>query len=205
MTEHEMGNHESEVATRLAGLRPPPRPSRDLSLRLRALASQEARRQRLRSNPMLLAREVQQQAQLWMDNLARPLAVPIAGGVMSAVLLFLSIAPAFPIRRPIVDDVPVRITTPAALEFAFLLPTPAAPPMEDVVLDIAVDSAGRVVDYSVAEGNEWTDNPEARKSLESALVCTRFNPATLFGQPQPGTIRLTIRRSELEVRGQPRA
>jgi hypothetical protein len=191
----------SEVRSMLATL-PRRKAGADLNVRLRVLASRQARRRRILASPATLAQEVSWRTKLWLENLVRPIAVPAAGGVISALFLFLTIAPAFPMRQSIVDDPPLRLATQATLLSAFSVSTPGgAGPAEDVVLDLEIDSEGKVVDYMVASGQAWTDDPTVRKSLESTLVCTRFTPATRFGQPQSGSVRITIRRSELEVRG----
>jgi hypothetical protein len=41
----------------------------------------------------------------------------------------------------------------------------------------------------------------ARRSLENALLFTQFTPGTMFGQPASARVRITLRRSEIEVRG----
>ena len=189
----------SDVAALLGAL-PRRNAGADLHVRLRVQASRQARRRRLLVSPRALAAEAWWRANLWLDNLIRPNALPVTGGLVSALCLFLSIAPAFPMRQIIVNDVPMRVATSATLLSAFSISAPSGPP-EDVVLDVDVDSEGKVVDYMVAGGQAWTDDPQVRKNLESTLVCTRFNPATRFGQPQSGTVRITIRRSALEVRG----
>jgi hypothetical protein len=188
-----------EVAALLGAL-PRRKPGPDLAVNLRVMASRQARRRRMLASPASLAREAGWRTKLWLDNLIRPYAVPATGGLISALFLFLSIAPAFPMRQIIVHDVPVRLATSATLLSTFSIAAPSGPP-EDVVLDVEVDSEGKVVDYMVAGGQTWTDDPQVRKNLESTLVYTRFNPATRFGQPQSGFVRITIRRSALEVRG----
>jgi hypothetical protein len=189
----------SDVAALLGAL-PRRKAGADLNVRLRVLASRQAQRRRLLASPRELALEAGWRAKLFLDNLIRPNALPVTGGLASALCLFLTIAPAFPMRQIIKDDVPMRVATSATLLSAFSISAPSGPP-EDVVLDVDVDSEGKVVDYMVAGGQAWTDDPVVRKNLESTLVCTRFNPATRFGQPQSGSVRITIRKSALEVRG----
>jgi hypothetical protein len=189
----------SEVAALLGAL-PRRKATADLNVRLRVVASRQARRRRILASPATLAKEVGWRTKVWLDNLVGPIAVPVAGGLVSALCLFLSIAPAFPMRQIITDDVPMRLATSATLLSTFSITAPGGPP-EDVVLDVEVDSEGKVVDYMVAGAQAWTDDPQVRRNLESTLVCTRFNPATRFGQPQSGSVRITIRRSALEVRG----
>jgi hypothetical protein len=169
--------------------------SQETKAKLRIMASRQAARRRLFDNPAAMLREAASRANLMLDNMAKPYAVPFTGGLAAALFLFISIAPAFPVHRAITNDAPTRLNTPASLASAFALSL--AP--DDMVLQIEVDSEGRVVDYFV-EGDH-TLNPEVRKNLESTLVCTRFNPATLFGQPQAGAVRIRVRRSAMEVKG----
>jgi hypothetical protein len=159
-------------------------------------ASREAARRRRTASPSLWLRDFLADCRLWMNDLKRPL--PFAGGFVSAVLLFVSLAPVFPIRSQIVNDVPTRVSTEATLVSSFILHEMRD---QDVTIDVVVDGGGRVVQYSIVKGEDFTDDRGLVRSLESALVLTRFVPATVFGQPQSGHARITIRRSQMEVRG----
>jgi hypothetical protein len=71
----------------------------------------------------------------------------------------------------------------------------------DVVVDVAVDDQGRMIDYTVIAGASVLANPQVRRRLESALLFATFTPATSFGQPLPSKMRLWFHSSRIDVRG----
>src|SRR3712207_1384714 len=68
-------------------------PAADLRTRLRVLASRESARRRSRATWSALYRTWISEVSLFFNNLARPLAIPTAGGFVSALLLFGVLAP----------------------------------------------------------------------------------------------------------------
>lgn len=177
---------------------PPQTPPAELNAALMVLASRERARRVRRSTVGGLAGELAGTVRLWLDNIMRPLALPLAGGVLSAVVLFLVMAPVFapPVYTGL-NDVPTSLST----EAAFVSMGPFTLSDEDIVVDLTVNEQGRMVDYSTPNGQRWVKNPEIRKSVENALFFTLFSPATNFGQPASGKIRLTFRRTQIDVRG----
>jgi len=170
----------------------------ELATRLRVAASRRALHQRQRSTLQALASHWAANLRLWTNNLVRPVAVPFAGGLLSAVFLFSTLVPMFAVQnRPILGDVPTVLTTEASMysSVSFGL-------MEyDIVVDVLIDDQGRLVDYSIPVSQKWSADPELRKSVENTLLCTRFIPATLFGQPASGRMRITLRASRMDVKG----
>ena len=72
---------------------------------------------------------------------------------------------------------------------------------EDVVLDVALDHSGRMVDYTILSTGYMPD-ANSRRKLENLLVFqTTFVPATSFGQPTPSKIRLWLSSSRIDVKG----
>jgi hypothetical protein len=57
--------------------------------------------------------------------------------------------------------------------------------------------------YTVPEGQVWQDDPETRRCIENILICTKFTPATKFGQPASGVVRISVGGggSQLDVQG----
>lgn len=128
----------------------------------------------------------------------RPLAVPVAGGLLSAMLLFGLLLPNFmPLRHSGGFDVPTMLST----EPIFVGMGPFGFGEDEVVVDLIVDGQGRFVAYSLPDGQPWADDPGARKAVENALLFTRFAPGTTFGLPASSKIRFTLRRSHIDVRG----
>lgn len=168
-----------------------------LRSQLRVMASQEALRRRMWSSPATAAAYLLQRLGLIVNNLMRPYAVPVTGGLLSAVVLFSMVLTSYPMIGEIQGDVPTKVSTEPGVvsSLAFGLGD------EDIVVDVFIDGHGRVMEYSLPSGQRWATDPEIRRSLENTLLCTRFQPATRFGQPSSGKTRITIRRSQMDVRG----
>ena len=174
-------------------------PPRHLLTSLRVLASHErARRLAGERMPDFLAQWLLR-AKLWARLMMQPLAVPVAGGLVSAVILFALVIPNLFARHVIftATDVPTTLSTGAA----FVSLGPYGIGGEEVTVDMTLDSQGRFLDYSIPGGQTWVQNPGSRRSVENALLFLRFAPGTTFGQPASSKIRLTLRRSHIDVRG----
>lgn len=166
---------------------------------LRSLASKEAARQRYYAGIRGAVRAARERASLWMSNLMKPVALPAAGGLVSAVFLFaLVLTNLQGIVRQHVNDVPLAVvTTPTVKSVLYDLADDS-----EVTLDIFVDEQGRVIDYAFPEGHGTLGSHEMRRRLENTLLLTTFNPGTAFGQPVSGWVRVKFRgRSEIDVRG----
>lgn len=184
------------LRAQLAAL-PRQEPPVQLRSQLRVMASQEALRRRMWSNPATAAAYLLGRLGLVVNNLMRPYAVPVTGGLLSAVVLFSMVLTSYPVIGEIQGDVPTPVSTEPGVmsSLAFGLGD------EDIVVDLSIDGQGRVMEYSLPAGQRWATDPEIRRSLENTLLCTRFQPATRFGQPSNGKTRITIRRSQMDVRG----
>jgi hypothetical protein len=127
----------------------------------------------------------------------RPLAVPFAGGVFSAVTLFsVWVVPAYPALAHQGDDVPTQLSTEAKVKRLTDIGTSAG----DVVVDVTLDSNGQLVDYEIVSGPVSSDE-KARVNLANLLVFSEFVPATSFGKPKAGKIRLCVSSSRIDVKG----
>jgi len=172
-------------------------PPEHLSVSLSVLASRERRRRlRWRSLASVLA-DWTAGVRLWADNLMRPVALPLAGGLLSAALLFSLLVPSIAFNRlPILRDVPISISTEAALKAQ----SPFGFDDDDFVLEVLVDEKGAMVDYSVAEGQRLDLNPQLQRSIENNLLFTEFTPATNFGQPTTSKMFVSFKRSHFNVK-----
>ena len=134
------------------------------------------------------------------EALMRPLALPVAGGLLSAVVLFALVVPNFfaPHRVSHSVDVPTILSSEPIFvglgPFGFSLEEPIA-------VDVRLDSQGRFMEFSLPGGPAWTRDPEVRRSIGNALLFARFSPGTTFGQPASSQIRIILRRSYIDVRG----
>ena len=171
----------------------------DLAMSLRATASQARAERSSRATLAARLEYGRQNVRLWMDNLMRPFAVPVAGGLLSAVFLFMVLAPIYsnPSRTG-TADVPTTLTRPAAIKQS----VNSAVMIETVlVVEVWVDRTGRLIDYSIPPGQDWPINESLRRSIEEALLCTEFEPATLFGRPAASKLQITLRHDMVEVKG----
>lgn len=170
-----------------------------VSLALRSIASKEAARRRYYAGLRGALRAAGERASLWVNNLMRPVALPAAGGLASAVFLFTLVLTNFQgIVRQHPNDVPLAVVTaPTVRSVWFDLADDS-----EVTLDILVDEQGRVLDFVIPEGQGPAASHEMRRRLASTLLMTSFNPGTAFGQPVSGWVRVKFRgRSEIDVRG----
>jgi len=178
-------------------------PPAGLATSLRVLASRE--RQRLLSRRSLLGRGTcsqafsawQDRARLYATNLMRPLALPFAGGVFSAAVLFSLLVSSYPVRGNNAFDVPTALSTNPLVSRT----APFGNTSEDVVVDVIVDGQGRMIDYAIVGGPEGLKKDLLRRSIENTLLFTEFLPATSFGQAVSGKVRLVLHSSQVEVKG----
>jgi len=188
-------NTDDAILTQALRSLPPRVPPPALSTALRVAASRE--RQRLLSRRTLggFFAHCWERTRLSADNFMRPLAVPLAGGVFSAVVVFSLWISTYPVHAENGSDVPILSTAPMVEQAS-----PVGVSGANVVVDVTVDGNGRMVDYTVVSGPSPMD-PGFRKRLESSLVLTRFVPGTSFGLPIRANIRLSFNSSSVEVKG----
>ncbi len=168
----------------------------ELSWKLRSMAARELTVARRAANSGPRWRNWLSRQRLTFQNEMRPLALPFAGGVCSAVLLFSTVLPTFTLARGTEPDVPTNLSTPASVRSM----APLGFGSGEAVVDLTVDGSGRIVDYAIVSEN-GASKDALRRSIENTLLFTTFNPGTAFGQPTSGRIRLTFRSSRIEVRG----
>ena len=171
---------------------PPP----DLTVRLRVAASKARLESAAGPSPWNRWRS---RLQLSLSHLMRPLALPLVGGLASAVILFSALVPTFTStfgmdKRLAPGDVPTMLTTEPMVKYM----TPIAFET-DADVDLKIDDRGRIVDYAIVSAGPQTD--QLRHSIENNLLFTEFWPATAFGLPVAGTVRVRFRSSHVEVRG----
>jgi hypothetical protein len=173
---------------------PAARPPEPLDTRLRVLASRASSRRRLG-----VVGHTASRVKLVFENLMRPLALPFAGGLTSAVFLFSMLIPHLGTgflehdhrlqQHSIRNDVPTMLTTGASVESMADF-VPKIP--EDTLIEITIDRQGRMVDYSVPHGQMTSE-------IGNTLLFTTYSPATYFLRPTSGKILLL--RSRIVVKG----
>jgi len=114
--------------------------------------------------------------QIHCQNMMRPVALPVAGGVISAVLLFGMWIPdltATPQQR-FSGDVSAPIFTDPSLS--------RSNPVRyggDVVVQLIIDERGKIADYVVIQGQD-------SEELRNFILFSTWTPATSFGKPTWG-------------------
>jgi Putative zinc-finger len=164
-----------------------------LASQLQVLASHE----RARRSTTMWQRWIQS-ARLLVNNLMRPIAIPFAGGVSAALVLFSMITPTLTIRASDSrTDVPfywlytqgTMVDTPP---FSF--------PGEEVEVVLTIDKNGQITDYACGDGNV---SRQVLDNLGNSLLFSSFEPPTMFGLPSSGKIRVTFKKigDHIVVRG----
>ncbi len=182
-----------ELRSKLRSL-PKAVPPADLTTRLRVVAS-KVRMEKL-STPWTRWRD---RLELSLRNLMRPLALPAAGGLCSAVFLFSTmVMPMFKSAFIFSDsgDIPTMLSTAPMLKYT----APIAFADRDAVVDLQLDDQGRIVNFSIVSA-PGQNNDALRRHIENHLLFTEFWPATTFGRGVAGTIRISFRNNRIDVRG----
>ncbi len=181
-------------------LRSLPRPvsPSGLTTSLRVLASRERERAAHNITWKTQFQNWMERFHLAVENVMRPLALPVAGGVFSAVTLFsVWVVPAYPeFARAVSNDVPTQLSTEAEVKGFSTIATAG----QDIVIDVVLDERGRVVDYKILSA--YAPDIASRRKLENMLIFeTAFVPATSFGRPTAGKVRLWLSASRIDVKG----
>lgn len=194
-----------EQTVALRGLGEPAIPPQ-LAARLSVLASHECERRQARINWPARMRAWANSMQLSFDNMMRPVALPFTGGVLSTLLIFTMLVPRLSFSHDIKGQefytAPIgkMVTNPydqvADADDDFPRIISANTPSSDYynVVDMRVDETGKVVDWNVVHG-------ELTYDMKSMILLGRFQPATMFGVPVEGTIRVVQSCASATVRG----
>ncbi len=136
---------------------------------------------------------------LALNNVMRPIALPFAGGVFSAVVLFsMLVVPTYPVRASSGSDIPTVLSTEAFVKGT----APVGAANGELVVDVSVDDQGKMVDYRIVSGEAMVKDQTTRRRLENMLLFTQFVPATSFGIPTAARVRLSLHAlSAVDVRG----
>lgn len=181
-----------DLMKKLPSMAPPPQ----LSARLRAMASKEAAHRRTAAHQESMAQFAMEGMKLRMSNLMRPLALPFAGGLVSAMVLFSMLVPSFPAgaARNMSNDVPTAFYQEPSVKSV----APFGISDDEIVVEVMLDDQGQVIGYNLPQGKV---NAEIRSEIENTLLFARFTPALSFGQPMAGKLLLSFRRSRIDVKG----
>jgi hypothetical protein len=176
---------------------PPRNPPPDLIYRLRVTAS-KARMEATGETSRW--RRAWDRFELSMKHLMRPLALPAVGGLCSAVFLFSALVPtfesAFAMNNPL-GDIPTVLSTQPMVKYL----APVAFGHGDAEVDLTIDGQGHIVNYVIVSA-PGQKGEELRRTIENNLLFTEFWPATAFGRPIAGTVRISFRSAAgIDVKG----
>jgi hypothetical protein len=172
----------------------------NLAARLRVMASHELARHQSRATLSDRFEHWSGHLRLWFDNLMRPLAVPFAGGIVSALVLFSALVPSFSVVHDYADadwgtdpygQVVVLSSTGVnspgvSADVPKIEPTYASYPEDATVVWLMIDESGKVVNYQLAKGNMTSD-------MQTVIMLSKFMPATFLGIPTPGLVKMVQR------------
>jgi hypothetical protein len=191
---HQCGSRFESMQYMRASLRTmaqPPVPA-VLSMQLRVMASHEIARHNARKNWSTRVRHGIAATRLAFDNLMRPFALPVTGGVVSAFVMFSLLVPtlSFPhshTYEPPLDSLSADVQwgdpdgkiVGASTGNARLRPGSSEISGDEISLTLLIDERGHVQDYYVSAG-------ELTEEMKSLILWSQFTPATVSGQPTWG-------------------
>jgi hypothetical protein len=171
-----------------------------LADRLRILASHEHSRFVARMNFATRLQHWSEWIRLAFDNLMRPVAVPFTGGIVSALLVFSLLVPNLSFPHNYGDEAHmIDFTFPDGEVVGTTDDVPRIEPVGAALLpgeraiDLVIDDQGQVRDFVVAHGEMTPD-------MVNVILLSRFTPATYWGQPTWGPIRVVFPRHRRGVR-----
>lgn len=167
-----------------------------LATRLSVLASHERERRLSRVNIHVRMRRMAAKTSLVFENLMRPVALPVTGGILSTLLLFGLMMPSLSFSHQNGGDdfstLPQGsiVATPwdqgaddDAADFP-ILGSPNQPKSDYMnIVNLTIDESGKVADWSVVRG-QVTDE------MKDIILFSHFEPATFFGVRTSGTIQV---------------
>jgi hypothetical protein len=144
-------------------------------------------------------------AKLVFKNILEPLAVPAAGGIVTALVVFVLVVQNTlgGVAMGIVpNDLPLSIDQPAYVESLapFAVPgilTDEADRAGAMTIEATLNAQGDVVSYRILSG---PNDAAVRRQIDQVLLFSRFRPRLSFGRPADGG-HVMIGFSEVRVRG----
>ncbi len=159
-----------------------------LAANIRVIASHERARQLTRITWRARWDAFCDRASLHFENMMKPVALPIAGGLISALLMFGVLIPSVSYARIRTIEPPSPVFTEpdgqVVGEGEFPRLESANQPSSNgrVVVLLVIDDRGRVRDYHVTQG---AMTPE----VQNFILFSIFTPATMFGKPTWGEVQ----------------
>jgi hypothetical protein len=168
-------------------------PPERLATELQVLASRERMRQLSHSTYTALSHYWMAEMRLFFDNLMRPIAIPFAGGLVSAVFLFTMLMPTLQFPHLTLNDVPSGLFTQSVATVDTLPPFGFTE--NNLVVQVMLDDQGNVVDYELPNNV----SSRLRNDIANMILFTKFEPATAYGVPIAAKVVVSFRR--IDVKG----
>jgi anti-sigma factor RsiW len=186
--EYSLLQKSQQLLTSIGRRKAPP----DLALQLRVAISQEAA---VANRPPLQGFLVR------LENAINAFLVPVAAGMVSALLIFGVLMGFFALPAQLQAsnaDVPLMLYTAPELEqTAFGGMTLNSIRGDSLVIEAYIDSNGRVQDYRIV--SDPNDSKDLLPQVKNMLIFTTFRPATSMGRPTAGHAVLSF--SKISVKG----
>lgn len=190
---HVRAEQVSRLRSELRGM-PVAVPPAMLTSRLRVMASHERARTLAHQSYAALWKYWRDRLALKVNNMMRPVALPFAGGLLSALFLFGMLVPTLGFHHNSRNDVPLSLYTQASVDEI----SPFGITTDDTVVELTIDEKGQITDYVIPAGK---DSRQLEANIANMVLFSTFTPATWFGQPTSGKILVSFRRSHIVVRG----
>jgi len=137
-------------------------------------------------------------------NILEPLAVPAAGGIVTALAIFTllvqNVLVGVPVGGIVPGDLPLNLVQPAQLESLapFSVPeTNGQPGSEPLLLEATLNANGEVLFYQILSG---PNDAAVKRQIDQMLMFSHFRPQLGFGRPMDGG-RVLLNFSGIHVRG----
>jgi Putative zinc-finger len=187
------------LVTRLANVERVAAPA-DLALRIRVQASFGRSR-------WLPVTRLWSRALMTFRNILEPLALPAAGGIVTALVIFAllvqNILVGVPVGGIVPDDLPLNLVQPAQLESLAPFPVPGIAETnghlgsDPLLLEATLNANGEVLFYHILSG---PDDAAVRSQIDQVLMFSHFRPQLGFGRPMDGG-RVLLNFSGVHVPG----
>jgi hypothetical protein len=187
--------HRKEVRSLRSGLKnlPPVHVPAILNTRLRVIASRERSRRLARRDFQTFFKDQRSRAKLFFDNLLKPFAGPAAGGILASFLCFGVIVDTLHIGPNWQSELPMGISS----EVAFDELSPFDCDRKDVMLELSVDSNGKVTDWQLRPTG--AASPEDIREIGNLVLYSTFTPAVRSGWPVSS--KRVVFMSHINVKG----
>jgi hypothetical protein len=176
----------------------------ELTARLRVAASHHRAAVARRRDARARLEHLGMRIRLAFDNMMRPVAVPLAGGLFSSFACFFFLLPSLSFQHNYGLEPPIFRPEPAIVS-AFNDPDGEILGLknaklewgnslisgDEVSLTMLVDPTGQVLDWKVY----GTDTGELTPEMKDVIMFSKFIPATISGQPAWGLKQLVFPRS----------